>query len=411
MFEKFFEIIEKERDELFIILHKILILSSSNMGNFCFPPALSSYIKAHIENGFFKQIKIKYNFNLEKFLEDITKKHTINRLYRDKITWFLLLSAAYFNNKDRKEYLDNEIVFFLLFILIFKYYVALNYKYLPKTCNSDRVDLALHKVSKTCLFSPDNETVKREANEYINIVNDLQLKTQFRKSDITLGLIYIIKKVKEKYLDVLKDITDTSKYLNIILALRMRLVQSFKNLVRKYYEITLKEQESTEEKGYQVAVENIMNQNAQGYVYISDEYLKKISKETQIGLKQIRYLYRTAFQKAENFYNTRELIVIYLKDNRFEYLKNAKNIEDWIEVIKGLINTQEYNVRKVLLQILMTDQTIRNFFENKVESLKYKYIRALALVVAVVVFITFRGTKILNFLSKSFFQIASTTHA
>jgi len=392
------EIFEKHRDSIYLNLFKVLNLTTASLLDPCYNPPVASLLKKNFQLGLFRDILSSDNFNFSKYIKDkIYKQIATYRLYRDEMVWFLILTSLYFNNKKKQDSLDADIVFLSSFILLLKYYTSLSNKHMTKFCDKTKSILALETLSDKSLFSTKNKQVQMRAKSILNQISlSSKLKKNIANSPIALGMIHILDVVINKYYSKIK-LNDYKTIAKLIIIYRHRMSQSFKAYARHYYELIGMRNEIYEDENVSIlnAVNMVVNKNTQKMVYIPDTQYKLLMQTTSVSVDILKDIYKTLYDNADHNQSLNKMITIMLSDGRYEKLIESSSAFEWMTIIRGVIAIRsKYDIRKMLLSIVESDEKLSKIYESKSDSYKHKILQAVGGVIGISIYSTIKSYNI-----------------
>ena len=392
------EIFEKHRDSIYLNLFKVLNLTTASLLDPCYNPPIASLLKKNFQLGLFHDILSSDSFNFSKYIKDkIYKKIATYRLYRDEMVWFLILTSLYFNNKKKQDALDSDIVFLSSFILLLKYYTSLSNKHMTKFCDKTKSILALETLSDKSLFSTKNKQVQMRAKSILNQISlSSKLKKNITNSPIALGIVHILDVVINKYYSKIK-LNDYKTIAKLIIIYRHRISQSFKAYARHYYELIGMRNEIYEDENVSIlnAVNVVVNKNTQKMVYIPDTQYKLLMQTTSVSVDILKDIYKILYGNSDHNQSLNKMITIMLSDGRYEKLIESSSVFEWMTIIRGVIAIRsKYDIRKMLLSIVESDEKLSKIYESKSDSYKHKILQAVGGVIGISIYSTIKSYNI-----------------
>ncbi len=388
------DILEKYKDSIYINLFKILNLSSSSLLDPCYNPPIASLFKANIDTYLFRDILANDDFDMVKYIRvNYIQKVQPYKLLQDHVVWFLLLTSIYFTNKKKKDNIDNDISFMSGFLLLLKYYTSLSVKHMSKFCDKAKAILAIETLSEKSLFSGKNQKVIQLAYAFINVYSlNSKIKNSIKNSNIALGMAYLFNRVLTLYFSKLSF--DKPKIIaKVIIILRSRLSQSFKAYARHYYDLMRSKTDNKSEDMDTIEhnINQVVNSNAQRLVFISDNHFDLVTKMTEVPIEVLKRMYESIYRNNENYDTISNIISVMFADGRFAYLQNTETTYEWLNMIRTLISVRtKYNIRSWIIQIIMSDEELKNIYESKSDSFKHKMIQGMGGVIALSIYDSIR---------------------
>lgn len=387
------DIFEEYKDSIYISLFKILNLSSSSLLDPCYNPPIASLFKTNIETSLFREITSKNGFDVNKYIKDnYIQKVQPFKLFRDPVVWFLLLTSIHFTSKKKKDNLDLDISFMSGFLLLMKYYTSLSVKHMSKFCDKAKAIMAIETLSVKSLFSGKNKRVIQIASAYINAYNlNAKIKNAIKNSNIALGMAYLYSRVIENYYKYV-TLEKPKEIGKLIIILRSRLSQSFKAYARHYYDLM---QAKTEIKDDMDTIEHninqVVNSNAQRLVFIPDNHYDLVLKMSEVSIDTLKKMYEVTYRNTDNYDTVSNIINVMFMDGRFKYLQQSETPFEWLNIIKSLVSIRtKYEIRSWLIQIILSDEELKNIYESKSDSFKHKMIQGLGGVIALSIYDSIR---------------------
>ena len=402
------ETLEKYKNDIYIELFSILGMTSGSLLDPCYNPPVSSLIKKKIKNKLWNEISASGDFDFKKYISNRVYKETSPyKLLRDDTVWFLILTSIYFKNKKNKDNIDKELTFLSTYILLLKYYTSLSNKHMKKFCDRTKAILALETLSEKSLFSAKNKRVIQNAKSVLNSYTlNSKIKTSIMSSNIGLGLVHISNTVSEKYYNGLKN-EDFKKISKLIIIYRSRVSQSFKAYAQHYYDLSSANLniDSTEQTNISNVIQNILNSNYQGAVYIPENQYKLVMQITSVKITLLEKMYKSMFSNSELFNLIGNMINLLLSEGRYEKLLNLDSVYEWIVIVRGVVATRtKHAIRSMLMQVMQSDSDLMKVYNEKSDSYKHKLLQALGSVLGLAIYNIVK-TRSLNQISSMYLKI------
>lgn len=390
------ETFEKYRDDIYLILYKIVGNATGSLSNPCYNPPIASMLKASVKTSLWTEILANGDFDFNKYISTTVYK-TIQPylLLRDEMVWFLLLTSIHFHSKKKQDNIDRDIHFLSAYVLMLKYYTSLSNKHMSKFCDKTKAIMALETLSDKSLFSTKNEKVMREAKSTLNMytINE-KVKNSIRMSSIALGIVHLVNTIQETYYNRIDDVQDTKNMSKLIIVFRSRISQSFKAFAQHYYELakTRIETDADSDTTITNVINQVMNSNAQRMTHIPENHYKIIMQVTSIPINVLTQMYDVLFRDFDNQQVVGNVVNIFLHEDRYDLLIKSESVFEWVSIIRGVIAIRsKYEIRSMLMQVLQTSDELMAIYNEKSDSFKHKMIQAIGMVIGISIYDTIKS--------------------
>jgi len=268
---------------------------------------------------------------------------------------------------------------------------------MTKFCDKTKSILALETLSDKSLFSTKNKQVQMRAKSILNQISlSSKLKKNITNSPIALGIVHILDVVINKYYSKIK-LNDYKTIAKLIIIYRHRISQSFKAYARHYYELIGMRNEIYEDENVSIlnAVNVVVNKNTQKMVYIPDTQYKLLMQTTSVSVDILKDIYKILYGNSDHNQSLNKMITIMLSDGRYEKLIESSSVFEWMTIIRGVIAIRsKYDIRKMLLSIVESDEKLSKIYESKSDSYKHKILQAVGGVIGISIYSTIKSYNI-----------------
>jgi len=393
------ETFEKYKEEIYLVLFRIINGTTGSLPNPCYNPPISSLFKTLVKTSLWGDILSKGDFDFEKYIStNVIKKTKPYLLFKDETIWFLLLTTLYFTLKKKQDNIDRDISFLSGFMIMMKYYTSLSNKHMSKFCDKTKAILALDTLSDKALFSSKNVQVSQKAKSILNGYSlNAKIKNDIKNFPVTLGMVYIFNLVQENYFQKITDLEDINKISDLITIIRSRVSQSFKAYAQHYYDLVNVKISADSENETLVnnAINQVINSNSQRMTYIPDDHFRIIMQLTSVPVDGLKLMYDALYKTPDNQSLVSNIVNIFLHDDRYQMLIKSESLMEWLSIVKGVVSIRtKYDIRGMLLQVIQSSEPILKAYEEKSDSFKHKMIQAMGMVIGLSIYDTLKSYNI-----------------